>query len=74
MKKIYLFEFYVILHDGSWTLKNNIRLGLYYKRKKLADLKRKGYTYDRKEKAYILKSDPFESCYDYACVVTSYEA
>lgn len=74
MKKIYLFEFYVILQDGSWTLKNNIRLGLYDKRKKLADLKRKGYTYDRKEKAYILKSDPFESCYDYACVVTSYEA
>lgn len=74
MKKIYFFEFYVILQDGSWTLKNNIRLGLYDKRKKLADLKRKGYTYDRKEKAYILKSDPFESCYDYACVVTSYEA
>lgn len=69
MKKIYLFEFYMILHDGSWTLKNNIRLGLYDKRKKLADLN----TYDCKEKAYILKSDPFESCYDYACVVTSYE-
>lgn len=74
MKKIYLFEFYVILHDGILALKNNIRLGLYDKRKKLADLKRKGYTYDRKEKAYILQSDPFESCYDYACVVTSYEA
>lgn len=43
MKKIYLFEFYVILQDGSWTLKNNIRLGLYDKRKKLTDLKRKGY-------------------------------
>ena len=73
MKKIYLFEFYVILHDGSWTLKNNIRLGLYDKRKKLADLKRKGYTYDHKKKAYILKGDPVESCYDYACVITSYE-
>ena len=73
MKKIYLFEFYVILHDGSWTLKNNIRLGLYDKRKKLADLKRKGYTYDHKEKAYILKGDPVESCYDYACVITSCE-
>lgn len=74
MKKIYLFEFYVILQDGSWTLKNNIRLGLYDKRKKLTDLKRKGYIYDCKEKAYILKSDPFESCYNYAVVVKSYEA
>ena len=74
MKKIYLFEFYVILQDGSWTLKNNIRLGLYDKRKKLADLKRKGYIYDRKEKAYILKSDHFESCYNYAVVVKSYDA
>lgn len=74
MKKIYLFEFYVILHDGSWILKNNIRLGLYDKRKKLADLKRKGYKYDHKEKAYILKGDPVESCYDYACVITSYES
>lgn len=74
MKKIYLFEFYVILQDGSWTLKNNIRLGLYDKRKKLTYLKRKGYIYDRKEKAYILKSDPFESCYNYAVVVKSYDA
>lgn len=74
MKKIYLFEFYVILQDGSWTLKDNIRLGLYDKRKKLADLKRKGYAYNRKEKAYILESDPFASCYNYAVVVKSYEA
>ena len=74
MKKIYLFEFYVILQDGSWTLKDNSRLGLYDKRKKLAYLKRKGYSYDRKEKAYILKSDPFASCYDYAVVIKSYEA
>mgnify|MGYP000106490864 CR=1 FL=1 len=74
MKKIYLFEFYVILQDGSWTLKDNIRFSLYDKRKKLADLKRKGYIYDRIEKAYILKSDPFESCYNYAVVIKSYEA
>lgn len=74
MKKIYLFEFYVILQDGFWTMKDNIRLGLYDKRKKLADLKRKGYTYDRKEKVYILKSDPNRSCYNYAVVVKSYEA
>ena len=32
------------------------------------------YIYDRKEKAYILKSDPIVSCYDYAVVVKSYEA
>lgn len=73
MKKIYLFEFYVILQDGSWTLKDYIRLDLYDKRKRLAYLKRKGYAYNRKEKAYILESDPVESCYDYAVVVKSYE-
>ena len=74
MKKIYLFEFYIIFQDGTWSLKKNIRLGLYDKRKRLADLKRKGYIYDRKEKAYILKSDPIVSCYNYAVVVKSYEA
>ena len=57
MKKIYLFEFYVILQDGSWTLKDYTRLGLYDKRKMLSYLKRKGYAYNRKEKAYILESD-----------------
>ena len=74
MKKIYLFEFYVILQDGSWTLKDYTRLGLYDKRKRLSYLKRKGYVYNRKEKAYILESDPFDSCYNYAVVVKSYEA
>ena len=74
MKKIYLFEFYVILQDGSWTLKDYTRLGLYDKRKMLSYLKRKGYVYNRKEKAYILESDPFVSCYNYAVVVKSYEA
>ena len=74
MKKIYLFEFYVILQDGSWTLKDYTRLGLYDKRNMLSYLKRKGYVYNRKEKAYILESDPFDSCYNYAVVVKSYEA
>ena len=74
MKKIYLFEFYVILQDGSWTLKDYTRLGLYDKRKMLSYLKRKGYVYNRKEKAYILESDPFDSCYNYAVVVKSSEA
>ena len=74
MKKIYLFEFYVILQDGSWTLKDYTRLGLYDKRKMLSYLKRKEYVYNRKEKAYILESDPFDSCYNYAVVVKSYEA
>ena len=61
-------------HQTSKFLKDYIRLGLYDKRKKLADLKRKGYVYNRKEKAYILESDPFDSCYNYAVVVKSYEA
>ena len=74
MKKIYLFEFYVILQDGSWTLKDYTRLGLYDKRNMLSYLKRKGYAYNRKEKANILESDPFDSCYNYAVVVKSYEA
>lgn len=53
MKKIYLFEFYVIYKDGSWTLKDNLRLGLYDKRKKLADMKRKGtFTTVRKRRIY----------------------
>ena len=71
MKKIFLFEHYVIVNN-TWSLTNNYRLTEYDKRKQLAELKRKGYKYDRKEKAYILKSDPVESVYNYAVVVKKY--
>lgn len=55
-----------------WSLTNNYRLTEYDKRKQLAELKRKGYKYNRKEKAYILESDPVESVYNYAVVVKKY--
>ena len=71
MKEIFLFEHYVIVNN-TWSLAKNYRLTEYDKRKQLADLKRKGYEYDRKEKAYILESDPVESVYKYAVVVKKY--
>lgn len=71
MKEIFLFEHYVIVNN-TWSLTKNYRLTEYDKRKQLADLKRKGYEYDRKEKAYILEPDPVESIYKYAVVVKKY--
>ena len=71
MKEIFLFEHYVIVNN-TWSLTKNYRLTEYDKRKQLADLKQKGYEYDRKEKAYILESDPVESVYKYAVVVKKY--
>lgn len=71
MKEIFLFEHYVIVNN-TWSLIKNYRLQRYDKRKQLTDLKRKGYEYDRKEKAYILEPDPVESVYKYAVVVKKY--
>lgn len=71
MTQIFLFEHYVIANN-TWSLTKNYRLTEYDKRKQLADLKRKGYEYDRKEKAYILEPDPVESVYKYAVVVKKY--
>lgn len=71
MKEIFLFEHYVIVNN-TWSLTKNYRLTEYDKRKQLADLKRKGYEYDRKEKAYILEPGPVESVYKYAVVVKKY--
>lgn len=71
MKEIFLFEHYVIVNN-TWSLTKNYRLTEYDKRKQLADLKRKGYEYDRKEKAYILEPNPVESVYKYAVVVKKY--
>ena len=71
MKEIFLFEHYVIVNN-TWSLTKNYRLTEYDKRKQLADLKRKGYEYDRKEKAYILEPDPVESVYKDAVVVKKY--
>lgn len=72
MKAIFLFEHYVIVNNRNWSLTKNYRLTEYDKRKQLAELKRKGYKYDRKEKAYILEADPVESVYNYAVVVKKY--
>lgn len=72
MKAIFLFEHYIIVNNNTWSLINNYRLTEYDKRKQLAELKRKGYKYNREEKAYILESDPVESVYNYAVVVKKY--
>lgn len=72
MRLIYLFEYYVIDGNGNWRLTKNYRLTEYDKRKQLAYLKRKGYKYNRSEKAYILESDPCETVYNYAVVVSTY--
>lgn len=72
MKKRFLFEHYIIVNNNTWSLTNNYRLTEYDKRKQLARLKCKGYKYNRKEKAYILESDPVESVYNYAVVVKKY--
>lgn len=73
MKKVYLFEVYKITGKGVWTLTANYRLLANDKKKKLAELKNKGYRYDRKEKAYILEPDPTESVCKTAVCVSSYE-
>ncbi len=71
MKAIFLFEHYVI--DGNnWSLIRNYRLTEYDKRKQLAELKRKGYKYNRSEKAYILEPDPVETVCNYAVVIKKY--
>lgn len=72
MKATFLFEYYVIDGNGNWSLTRNYRLTEYDKRKQLAELKRKGYKYNRSEKAYILESDPVESVYNYAVVIKKY--
>ena len=72
MKKRFLFEHYIIVNNNTWSLTNNYPLTEYDKRKQLARLKCKGYKYNRKEKAYILESDPVESVYNYAVVVKKY--
>ena len=74
MRQFFLFEQYIIKNDGTWCLTKNYRLTEYDKRQKLADMKRKGYRYDRTEKAYIVSPDPVESVYRYAVTVTRYTA
>lgn len=72
MRHFFLFEQYIIKKNGTWCLVNNYRLTEYDKRKQLADMKRKGYHYDRGEKAYMKSPDPVESVYRYAVTVTRY--
>lgn len=57
MRTLFLIEEYAIRNDGVWTLISLLRNDEHYKRMVLADAKRKGYEYDRKEKAYILRQD-----------------
>ena len=71
-KVVYLFEHYVIKVDGTWCLLKNYRYTEYDKRKQLMELKRQGYKYNRKQKAYILESDPVESIYNYSVVIKKY--
>lgn len=71
-KVIFLFEHYIIKVDGTWCLMKNYRYNEYDKRKQLMELKRQGYKYNRKQKAYILESEPVESVYNYSVVIKKY--
>ena len=75
MIKRYLFEYYVILPDGTWSLYKNIRLDSRAKRVTLKELKRDGFVYDRRQKTYFRDlSIPYDDTYQnpMALVVTSY--
>lgn len=71
-KVIFLFEHYIIKVDGTWCLMKNYIYNEYDKQKQLGELKRQGYKYNRKQKAYILESDPVESIYNYSVVIKKY--
>lgn len=75
MVKRYLFEYYVILPDGTWSLYKNVRLDPWAKRVTLKELKRDGFVYDRHQKAYFRGlSIPYDDLYHntMALVITSY--
>lgn len=71
---MFLIEKYAINGvTGTWSLTNTERLNEYDKRKVLADAKSKGYEYDRKERAYIVKADGDLYDNDRAIVITRYQ-
>lgn len=53
MEKRYDFEYYTITSNGDWSLYLIKNVGVSGRRDLLSDLKRSGYKYVRKQKAYF---------------------
>lgn len=53
MRKLYDFEYYTINSKGDWSLYLVRNTGVAGRHILLHDLKRSGYKYDRKQKAYF---------------------
>lgn len=71
MRKRYLVQCYVVLDDGIWVLKETKRVDINGKKYLLVDLKRKGYVYNRVEKAYFMKHEI--SPYSYAVTIKGFK-
>ena len=71
MGQRYLVQCYVVLDDGIWILKQTKRVDIYGKKYLLADIKRKGFVYNRFEKAYFLKHEI--SPYSYAVTIKGFK-
>lgn len=71
MIRRYLFSCYVVLEDGVWVLKESKRVDINGKNSLLADMKRKGYVYNRVEKAYFMKHEI--SPYSYAVTIKGFK-
>lgn len=71
MRKRYLVQCYVVLDDGTWVLKETKRVDINRKEFLLADMKRKGYVYNRFEKAYFMKHEI--SPYSYAVTINGFK-
>lgn len=73
MRTIYLIKRYVInRRNDVWTLTSRLRVDYREKDFIMKSVKKQGYRYDRSEKAYILNTDPVESCFDRAVIVKAY--
>lgn len=70
MKTIYLIERYVINRKTEeWTEITHMRFDVRQKALFIKDVKNKGFEYNRKEKAYILRCNPIESLFDRALII-----
>lgn len=73
MRTMYLIEHYAINRkNGAWSLIGYSRVDYREKNLVMKSVKNQGYQYDRRDKAYILKTDPVEFCADKAITVKSY--
>lgn len=73
MRTMYLIEHDVINRgSGAWSLVGYSRVDYCVKNLVMKSMKNQGYQYNKSEKAYILKTDPVEFCFDKAVTVKSY--